>query len=113
MPHMVLRHSSNLSGCDFIPFFSKLHEILVKNLGVKSSSCSSMVITHNQYLVGDGTNNAFVHLDIKVKPSINLEFLKLTGTESFNLLKKHVSNYNNLNIKVSVDFLTVSPFFKS
>ena len=114
MPHIVLRHSNNLPNCEFIPFFKKLHELLVKNLGVKLTSCSSMVISHSVYLIGDGdVNNAFVHLDIKIKPNIKKESLDLTAAAALDMLKAYMASYCNFKIKISVDCLEVTQYFKS
>ncbi|MCC2625272.1 MAG: 5-carboxymethyl-2-hydroxymuconate isomerase [Burkholderiales bacterium] len=114
MPHVVLRHSNNLSNCDFVPLFKKLHELMVNSLGVKLTSCSSMVIPHTQYLIGDGdSNNAFIHLEIKVKPYIGKKSLDQTGERSLEMLKDYMVGYDMFKIKMSVDCLVVSEHFKS
>jgi 5-carboxymethyl-2-hydroxymuconate isomerase len=114
MPHIVLRHSNNLADRNFIPFFKDLHLLLVNNLGVKLTSCSSMVIPHSQYLVGDGDHkNAFIHLEIKVKPNIDKTSLDTTGTAALAMLKDYVGNSTDLKIKMSVDCLEVTKYFKS
>ena len=108
MPHITLRHSDNLSNCNFVPFFKTLHQTLADNLSVKLSSCSSMVIAHNQYLIGGGEiNNAFVHLEVKVKPHIQHQVLDLTAGIAFEMLKHYLSNYSDLKIKIEALQLSV------
>lgn len=114
MPHIILRHSDNLPNCDFVPFFKTLHQVLVDNLAVKLSSCSSMVISHADYLIGAGEiNNAFVHLEVKVKPYIQPQLLDLTAGIVLEMLQRYLASYSDLKIKISVDFLSVTQYFKS
>jgi|SRR6185437_8794425 len=114
MPHITLRHSDNLNDRSFIPFFKDLHSLLVNNLGVKLTSCSSTVIPHSQYLVGDGDyKNAFIHLEIKVKPNIDKIALDTTGAAALEMLKHYIGNSTDLEIKISVDCLEVTKYFKS
>lgn len=113
MPHITLRHSSNLNDCHFIPFFKELHELLVEKLDVKLSSCSSMVISHDHYLLGDGhVDNAFVHLNIAAKPQVHDDLLDSISAQALEKLKSYMSN-SPLKIKISVDCSKVSPLFKS
>jgi 5-carboxymethyl-2-hydroxymuconate isomerase len=113
LPHITLRHSSNLNDCDFIPFFKELHDLLVEKLDVKLSSCSSMVISHDRYLLGDGhADNAFVHLNIAVKPHIRDDALDSISTQALEQLKSYMSS-SPLKIKISVECSKVSPLFKS
>ena len=116
MPHMLLRHSNNVSNYNFKLFLKNLHVFLVDSLGVKLASCSSLITSHEDYLIGDGAlNNAFVHLDIKIKPKYDNNQLELILGAILKLLQKHVENYNKsgLNIRISVDCLELNQYFKN
>ncbi len=112
MPHLTLRHSSNLKDADFLPFFQKAHMVLCELLNVKSSSCSSMVTPHQQYLIGDGEmHNAFVHLDVLVKAErYTKELLKKASQSLFNELSHYLALTDASQAKASVDVFETSYF---
>lgn len=108
MPHLTLKHSKNLEK-DFSDFFSEAHKLIAQILQVNIKSCRSIATSYEQYFIGKGeTNNAFIHLDILIKPKYEHDKLQLLGTQILELLKYHLKDKNNsLNIKISLELLEV------
>ncbi len=116
MPHLILRHSSNLQKNDFKSFFIKAHELISRILNVRISSCSSFVISHEQYVLGDGDDKdkVFIHLDVHIKPGNDSKYLQTTGKHLLELLQTYVVNQGlDSTIKISVCLSEVSPYFYS
>jgi 5-carboxymethyl-2-hydroxymuconate isomerase len=81
MPQLTLECSSNvLEIADVQTLFSKCHSILVELLPTNLDSCKSRLYVSDSYCVGNGdSNNAFLHLTIKVMPGRSLETRTLVG----------------------------------
>ncbi len=111
MPNLTLRHSDNLKDINFIPFFQKAHEILCNIIHVKPSSCSSIVIVHQQFLIADGeSNKIFVHLDVLVKAGKDPALLNQVSQDLLNELKNYLISQDVLNTKVSTHVFETSYF---
>lgn len=111
MPHLTLRHSDNLKDFNFIPFFQKAHEILCHMIHVKPTSCSSMVISHQQYLIADGQPEAvFIHLDVLVKSGKDPVLLNQVSQSLLKELKNYLTLQDVLHTKVSVHVFETSYF---
>ncbi len=110
MPHLTLRHTDNLD-INFVPFFQKAHEILCHTINVKPSSCGSMVTSHQQYLIGDGTSDIiFVHLDVLIKSGKNPDSLNQASQMLLALLKDYLASQSIVNSKTSVHVFETSYF---
>lgn len=111
MPHLTLRHSSNLKDINFIPYFQKAHEILCSTIKVKPASCSSMVTSHHQYLIGcDEPDIVFVHLDVLVKPKYSSHSLIQVSQNLLEALNIYIAEQYIGKTKISVNVFETSYF---
>ena len=110
MPYLTLRHSDNLK-IDFIPFFKKAHSVLCDVINVKPASCSSLVTTHQQYLLGDGmSSNVFIHLDVLVKPKKFTDQLNTISEILLNELNDYLNSHDVACHKASVNVFEANHF---
>ncbi len=74
-----------------------------------------MVILHDQYIIGTGTENlSFIHLDISIKSGKPHDTLKLSSEAILEHLKIYISQYNiESKPKISVSISEISSFFAS
>ncbi len=80
MPHLVVRHSSNLGKMVFKDYLLKSHHYLVKKLNTKISSCKSLVLKSDEYLISDGEADlAFIHIEVMLKSGRDLSLLQEVG----------------------------------
>ena len=80
MPHIILECSDNIIEKDMKPLLADIQNILVAQLPTKLEACKSRSIRHSDFLLGNGdTNNAFVHLSIRVLQGRSEELLNQTA----------------------------------
>lgn len=117
MPHVILEYSGNLiENIEFQALFKECHELLVKHLSTSIQNCKSRAYLCKNYYVGDGnSNNAFVHVTLKIMPGRSKELLNYTGETLLTLFKKYFSeSIQKLNLELSLEIVELQgPYFKS
>lgn len=104
MPQIILEASDNIIEKDFRQTLSEIHQILVKTLPTQLESCKSRVIRHKEFLIGNGnTDNAFIHLSIKIIQGRSEETINLTTNKILDVLKNNFKeSTNKLSVKFSI-----------
>lgn len=113
MPHITLECSQNILEQDIRSLLLEIHLLLVDTLSTQLENCSSRVVRHSEYVLGDGSeHNAFVHINIRILPG-RAEAL-LTSTAKA-ILEKATLFLNNsskaLRLKISVGIENVASVY--
>lgn len=113
MPHITLECSQNILEQDIRSLLLEIHLFLVDKLPTQLEACSSRVIRHSEYTLGDGSShNAFVHINIRILPGRSEALLIATAKA---ILEKATLFFNNssnaLQLKISVGIENVASVY--
>lgn len=116
MPQLILEFSANILEKENIELlFQDLHSILSKTLPTDLDSCKSRLYFTDTYCVGNGqSNNAFIHITLKVMPGRSPDTLKTLGDSMMELLKNYFSeSLKKLNLQVTLEIIELQKtYFK-
>lgn len=89
MPTIHFEYTSNLKIADQVkPFLQEAHHLLVETIKTDLATCRSLIVCHNDYVVGDGDpNNGFIQLSIKMLPGRNDDIKHKLGNILFEKIK--------------------------
>jgi 5-carboxymethyl-2-hydroxymuconate isomerase len=110
MPHLTLEYTSNLSQTiDVGELFPKLHQILADVGGISIHNCKSRAVRLDTYYIGKGgTQNAFIHLDIRFLEGRSLELKQRIGQQSLSWLKEFFApSLAELELQVTVEIVDI------
>lgn len=108
MPQLMLEFSSNIKEKNNLQnLLRDCHSILETTLPTTLQSCKSRAVERDCYCVGDGkTENAFVHVTLKVMPGRSQEILQAVGESVINLLREYFrASLKELNLQITVEIL--------
>ncbi len=117
MPQVILEKSNNtkciVSNKEIL---LKINKILNTTAGINLGNCKSRVITSNEYVVGDDSEEeAFVSLTLKFLEGRSKELKSKLGNELLALLEVNFSTENNpsrLQLTVEIADLLKENYFK-
>ena len=108
MPQLRLEFSPNIiEKNNMANLFQECHSILEKMLPTDINTCKSRAIECETFYVGDGnSNNAFVHVSLKVMPGRDEDVLKNVGETMMGLLQQHFSNsLQKLRLQITLEIM--------
>lgn len=106
MPQLILEHSSNIIEKNkLIDLLKTINQFMSDSLPTQLSSCKSRAAERNVYCVGDGDQNqAFVHINLKVKSGRKPEKLNDVGNQLMNILKQYFhESAQQLKLQISLE----------
>lgn len=115
MPHLVLEYSSNIIEKSHMTYlFQECHSILEKMLPTDIDGCKSRSIECHNYYIGNGeSNNAFVHISLKIMPGRSPDKLKSVGDNMMAVLKRYFAHsLNKLNVQITLEIMELETYFK-
>lgn len=116
MPHLTLEFSANVTPQHNLEsLFLICHDLLANILPTDIASCKSRAIKQDIYSVGNGeTNNAFIHLTIKVMAGRSEETLQRLGNSVMQVLQNHfMQALQTLNTQITLEIVELSKqYFK-
>lgn len=91
MPQLTLEFSANImEKAHLIDLLNAFHQVLSQQLPTELSSCKSRAMQRDIYCVGDGSlKNAFVHVNLKVKPGRSTETLQAIGQKLMDIMHEY------------------------
>jgi 5-carboxymethyl-2-hydroxymuconate isomerase len=115
MPHLILEASINIHECKvhLEQMLLDCHHVLVEKLPTQLTSCTSRVILHDIFVIGDNSPNAaFIHLTIKLLKGRTPELL----AETAQAIKDKIEEFScrsleHLKLRVSVEIVELSDAF--
>ena len=111
MPHCTLEYSNNIvETINAKQFFHVLHHLLVKEAEINISNIKSRIVVHDQYYVGDGSdNNAFVHLTVAVLKGRSSEIKQNMGHKILAYLENVFAiSKEKLNCSITLELLEMN-----
>ena len=115
MPHLVLEASTNIieANSRIKQCLIECQNLLTEKLPTQLSSCKSRYIKHEVYVVGNNdTNNAFVHLDVKVLSGRSPQVLTAIVEDLKQLL---IKSFNQsavaLKLDISIELSDLSVYY--
>lgn len=116
MPHLILEHTNNIKE-NFKSLFQKLHQILIVEACASLENCKSRAVELDTFLIGNNdTNNAFVHLEIRLIEGRGLKIREKIGKLVLTILEEYFSKSQvdlNLQISVEITELPRNLYFKT
>ena len=90
MPTIHFEYTDNLKIADWLKLFlQEVHSLLVQTIKTDLATCRSLIVCHNDYVVGDGnSNNAFIQLTIKMLPGRDDDIKHKLGNLIFEKIQK-------------------------
>lgn len=112
MPHLILEASANIMETNdkFKQSLRDLQSLLVEKLPTQLDNCKSRVIIHDLFVLGDdNSNNAFIHLTVKILQGRSPELLAEISHQLQEILKiNHTKSREHLNLSISVEICELS-----
>jgi len=116
MPHLTLEYTSNLSEKgDFRFLFRAFHYLLTEILSTELGTCKSRAVCFDDYYVGGGEDNAFVHVNLGILSGRSEEQLKTISRSIVLVLKKHFNDFivrKKINLQISIEIRELKNYFK-
>lgn len=106
MPQLILEYSANIiEQANLKNLLSVMNHILTESLPTELSSCKSRVTKHDIYCIGDGSsNNAFVHVNLKVMPGRSMNTLNHVGERLMDMMKEYFSeSLQQLKLQLTIE----------
>lgn len=109
MPHLVFECSETVfTTLAFQTMFVEFHQMLAALLPTQLSSCKSRLLLSNQYLVGNDTNNLFLHLTIKILPGRSLEVKQAVVAQGLEIIKNYLAKRALSNVSISIEIIDLA-----
>ncbi len=115
MPQLILDYSSNIiEKTQLADLLKKINVFLSEQLPTNLSSCKSRAIKQDVFCVGDGnSNNAFVHINLKIMPGRDMEKLNKVGNAILAILKDYFhQSLDQLNLQITLEIEEIQTYFK-
>ncbi len=117
MPHVTLEYTDNIDQTiEFHDLFAELHQVLASTAGINVNNCKSRAIRLHTYHIGEGqTENAFVHLEIRLLQGRPAELKREIGQRGLQVLERHFGpslGEHNLQITLEVRDMQRQAYFK-
>ncbi len=106
MPQLILEYSANIIEKDNIStLLASINKLLSEQLPTEIRNCKSRALAYSSFCIGDGNpQNAFVHLNLKIKAGRSRELLNILGNQIIEILKKYFSNsISKLNLEITLE----------
>lgn len=106
MPQIVLRCTANIPEKNNLrPLLATIQDVLVEDLPTQLHNCKSHVDLVEQFYIGDSdSQNAFVHLEIKILPGRTQGTLKTVAEKLLAILKQFFrESSEHLNLQIGVE----------
>lgn len=106
MPQLMLEYSSNMVENNKLnDLLKNINKFLSKSLPTDLFSCKSRSLECGVYCIGDGSsNNAFVHVNLKVMPGRDSNKLTEVGNGVLNILKEFFyESSQKLNLQITLE----------
>lgn len=117
MPHLVLEVSSNIIETNekIKTILQECQNLLVDKLPTKLSSCKSRLVLHEIFVLGDNhSENAFVHLSVRVLKGRQASLLNETAVDLKNVLSNgFAKSLGHLKLGISVEITELTDHYAS
>ena len=115
MPQLILEYSSNVIETDKLQsLFRNFHALMAERLPTDIHTCKSRAIECETYLVGQcQSENAFIHVSLKVLPGRSQETLRAVGDEMMQMMAHHFSvSAKRLKLHMTMEISELQTYFK-
>lgn len=118
MPQIKLEYTDNVELVkDISKVFSEIHLVLNQTAGIKLENCKSRAVQLADYYIGEGgTDQAFVHLEVRILEGRSVDLKKQTGNTLLEILKTSYSfDINPIGLQITVEIIDIIKdfYFKS
>lgn len=110
MPQIILQFTENIkSSSGYNELFSEVHQAINTITGIKIENCKSRVIQLEDFFIGiGGSNNGFIHMEIKILEGRNNEIKSALGKSVLQILRRYfIENIELLNLQITVEILDI------
>ena len=106
MPHIIVEHSKLDSKVDINSLNKALHACLSEQETVSLNAIKTRSIETNNVLIGDGSKNDFIHIQVLILTGRSEELKHSMANNLFECAKKQLNN-DSINLSINIDELGV------
>lgn len=115
MPFLTLELSNNIIEKNNLnDLFSACHTLLVTHLPTTMQHCKSRAFICDSFYIGDDdSNNALIHMILKILPGRAEEVLQNVGKKLLELLSQHFAeSLQKFNLQITLEIVEIQRYFK-
>jgi 5-carboxymethyl-2-hydroxymuconate isomerase len=110
MPQITVQFTNNIkSSPGYNELFSEIHKAINTIAGIKIENCKSRVIQLKDFFIGiGGSNNGFIHMEIKILEGRNNEIKSALGKSGLQILKGYFKeSIELLDLQITVEIIDI------